>query len=424
MKFILLTLCVFIGLPAILRAQTKVGDLYYRDIKGRLYVSYGTASTPTSERTDYATLTKVTIPATVEIDGTSRRVTGVDADAFAYCKNLKQVELTQGLVYVGERAFKGTGLRSVVIPKGMQGLSAQSFADCADLEFVELGPDILPIAEGCFANCPKLQTLRSRTTRVLRVVQSQIFSSTPTTVYVPTGLAADYRTPSFFVGGADGLGGGHSVTNYLATANIVEMDDDAPTLAVQLPPQGGVTEGKTVYQSFYFPFNVSLAAGLKAYIVTGHSADHVITTELPSTEVIPAFTPVLLAGTAGSQYTLRVTSSLDGGDNPTNELMANPLPANINSTDNVWSLAYRNNETSPAFYRWAGSLPAGNVYLHLSDVSSSRLPLNGDGPSTGLSTLPSSHLTSSAVYDLQGRVVSSTRPGLKIDRNGRKWIVK
>lgn len=56
--------------------------------------------------------------------------------AFAGCKKLKQVSLSEGLVRIERRAFEKTGIKSITIPKSVKYVGDYAFYDCSSLKKV------------------------------------------------------------------------------------------------------------------------------------------------------------------------------------------------------------------------------------------------------------------------------------------------
>lgn len=124
----------------------------------------------------------VTIPDTVSFAGTLYPVTciGVDAffhcdsiteayvpptvvrldtGAFCYCSAMQSVELTEGLIYIGDYAFQSTALHSVSVPGTVQRIGLSAFAAIDSLSSVTLNEGLQVIDMGAFMHNPNLTTL-------------------------------------------------------------------------------------------------------------------------------------------------------------------------------------------------------------------------------------------------------------------------
>ena len=64
----------------------------------------------------------------------------IEAYAFNYCKNLKEIEINENLVYIEDRAFEGSGIEKIDFSKTKNGIVFMEsvFNDCANLKEVML----------------------------------------------------------------------------------------------------------------------------------------------------------------------------------------------------------------------------------------------------------------------------------------------
>jgi hypothetical protein len=100
---------------------------------------------------------KVTIPATVEIDGVTYEVTSVAADAFSGNKKLTTVTIPSTVTTIGKNAFKGCkNLKKIVIPKNVKSIGAKAFANCSKLKSITIKSTVLTkIGSRAFTNIAK-----------------------------------------------------------------------------------------------------------------------------------------------------------------------------------------------------------------------------------------------------------------------------
>ena len=92
----------------------------------------------------------------------SEGITGIGAEAFLNCKNLKNVVIPQSVNDVnniGLNAFRGSALENVEIKGALVELPGGMFRDCTSLTNVILPKETQVIGERTFQNCPKLTTL-------------------------------------------------------------------------------------------------------------------------------------------------------------------------------------------------------------------------------------------------------------------------
>lgn len=71
----------------------------------------------------------------VRLPSTLKRI---EYSAFEDCKDLRGVELPDGLEYLGKRCFCGSGLESVVLPPSVRAVGPHAFAECTQLRSASL----------------------------------------------------------------------------------------------------------------------------------------------------------------------------------------------------------------------------------------------------------------------------------------------
>lgn len=99
----------------------------------------------------------VTVPATVEHDGTVYAVRGIDDRAFQACTSLTSVILPEGLTTVGGYAFNQcSALDSVALPSTLNEIGRYAFNQCTSLRRVALPRGITEIPQGLFYMCISL----------------------------------------------------------------------------------------------------------------------------------------------------------------------------------------------------------------------------------------------------------------------------
>lgn len=85
-------------------------------------------------------------------------MTSIGELAFRDCRELKEINLHDGITHIGERAFIYTGLTEVTIPKGLTELSKQVF-DSTPLKSIVIPDNIKVIRERAFCLCSDLETV-------------------------------------------------------------------------------------------------------------------------------------------------------------------------------------------------------------------------------------------------------------------------
>ena len=93
------------------------------------------------------TPTEVILPDTVKRIGSK---------AFCSLATLKRVTLPEGLVSIGDEAFRGCGLLSLTLPDGVTALGESALRDCPSLRRVYLSASLKTIGDFALRGCPTL----------------------------------------------------------------------------------------------------------------------------------------------------------------------------------------------------------------------------------------------------------------------------
>ena len=84
----------------------------------------------------------------------------IDGMAFEDCENLTSVSLPEGLQTIGEGAFSGcSSLTSVSLPEGLQTIGSSAFYGCSSLSSVSLPEGLKTIGSHAFYNCSSLTSV-------------------------------------------------------------------------------------------------------------------------------------------------------------------------------------------------------------------------------------------------------------------------
>ena len=81
----------------------------------------------------------------------------IEDSAFKNCSNLRSVSLPMILKTIGSDAFKGTGLKTINIPKSVFWMGDGIVSDCQLLDSVNLSDNIVKIPDRMFENCMNLK---------------------------------------------------------------------------------------------------------------------------------------------------------------------------------------------------------------------------------------------------------------------------
>lgn len=159
------------------------------------------------------------IPGTFRKDGTAYSVSSIGRQAFYYNRNLKEAILPDGVTHIGEMAFTGchnlqtvvlpgtvvtiapfafteTGVRTMVVPDGVQALDFATFLNSGSLHTLVLGKGVRIVGECALGQLnglkelyvlsPEIPEIPDDTTPFYEAVCSGA------TVYVPSELLSEY----------------------------------------------------------------------------------------------------------------------------------------------------------------------------------------------------------------------------------------
>lgn len=90
-------------------------------------------------KTNNKKATKVTVPATVTINGIKYKVTAISDNAFNGCKKLKSVSVGKYVTSIGNKAFfRCTSLKKIIIPASVTKIGKKAFYGCKKLKFITI----------------------------------------------------------------------------------------------------------------------------------------------------------------------------------------------------------------------------------------------------------------------------------------------
>ena len=209
------------------------------------------------------------------------------------------------------------------------------------------------------------------------------------------------------IGGTNVLEGGYVSTykgSRFAAWNLVEVS------SVKL------TVGETGYATAYFPFAVTIPAGVTAYTVAAAADGKATLKKLSGT--IPAHTGVVLSGTANTPCTFEFADDVAAVDG--NMLEGMTIATEVPAETKAYILA--NGSEGVGFYRLSESdrtIAANKAYLIVDDAAAF-FSLKLDGGLTGIEGVEVSAGADAPVYDLQGRRLPQVpEKGIYI-QNGKK----
>ena len=100
---------------------------------------------------------KLTIPASVKIDGKSVPVTTIAANAFKGCTKLTTLTIGKNVTSIGANAFSGCkAFTKVSIGAGVKTIGKNAFLNCVKLKTVSGGKGLTTIGASAFSGCKAL----------------------------------------------------------------------------------------------------------------------------------------------------------------------------------------------------------------------------------------------------------------------------
>lgn len=207
----------------------------------KLKYSYNTNGTTASVVLDnnYREFKEVTIPASIDIEGKTYRVTEIGSSAFTWCNNLTSLILPEGLEKIGNNAFCGLGISGVTLPNTLKTLGDYVFSYCSQIKTIIIPEGVETIGNYTFAymdgltklelpnslkkvggfvikNCDELTTVVSHILEPFPISditfgfqkynsdsQQWDLVSSPATLFVPVGTKAKYEALSGWTRFAD-----------------------------------------------------------------------------------------------------------------------------------------------------------------------------------------------------------------------------
>ena len=170
------------------------------------------------------------------------------------------------------------------------------------------------------------------------------------------------------------------------------------------------------FTSYVAPDNMAVPEGLSAYVITSIDGSSATISQI---DYLPQSMPVLLKR-ADKEVNLFKTVTGNGTAFFVNKLMINETDREVSAGELY--LLYRDEFVLCS----SGTLPAGSVYLPITDVTAKTRSLTiGDGENTTSIDDVKWQITDDEWYDLQGRRLGSkpTKKGIYIS-NGQKVVIK
>lgn len=99
---------------------------------------------------DAKNLEKIVLPSQIKTIG---------AGTFSNYKNLKEINLNNGLIEIGQRAFANSNIETIIVPPSVVRISSSAFSECENLEKVTFLGELKKVSDGMFDGCKNLKVI-------------------------------------------------------------------------------------------------------------------------------------------------------------------------------------------------------------------------------------------------------------------------
>ncbi|MCI9261580.1 leucine-rich repeat domain-containing protein [uncultured Adlercreutzia sp.] len=139
--------------------QKTIGSLKYKVLTVASNGT-GTVSVVGHAKTKAKATGKVTIPATVKINGKSFKVTAVASKAFYNYKKITKITVGKYVTSIGSNAFRGcTKASTLSLGASVKTIGSNAFRGCTALKKVTLGSKVTTVGTSAFRGCTKLTSV-------------------------------------------------------------------------------------------------------------------------------------------------------------------------------------------------------------------------------------------------------------------------
>lgn len=136
--FALSLLLSIMSVTSLFGETVKIGDLYYELDDSEL-----TGVVVADESGEPYSLKRVIIPDSIQYEGQTYQVTRIEESAFDGCANLEYVDISNGIIGVGNAAFKDCpNLTTVLIPTSVKTIGYAAFFRCNNLHAINYKGDL------------------------------------------------------------------------------------------------------------------------------------------------------------------------------------------------------------------------------------------------------------------------------------------
>ena len=116
------------------------------------------------------------------------QLTEIGNEVFAYCNNLKNIEIPEPVTKIGGSAFKGAGLTSIEIPASVTDIGNFAF-EGTKLTSIKIPASVTGIGIRAFGECKNLKTVTFADDSQLKNIWTRAFAETPiTSIEIPASV--------------------------------------------------------------------------------------------------------------------------------------------------------------------------------------------------------------------------------------------
>ena len=316
-----------------------------------------------------------------------------------------------------------TGLKYVFNYGSMDQIDGWTFNGCTSWQYCVVPATVLKIGESAFEGCSALKDLTILGSVELDQYALKGCSALKSIYYCGNTLSLKPTEDTWKI--FESTNNPIFYTKYSALSAIKYAlngkADWIKDLATDVIPYTPAKEYTTFCRDFDVDF--SAATGLKAGVALSSTLDEgKLTFTMKSS--VPAGTGVLLKGTAGATYTLKIAESAPAavGGNLMKGVIYNTT---IGQTDGGNTNFVLSDGTFKKVNPIGNTIPAGKAYLQLpTSTSSARdISFSFDDEPTGINKVQGVEQKDDSYYNLQGQRVSQPMKGLYIIK-GKKVVVK
>lgn len=139
----------------------------------------------------------IKIPATIQLNGNTYKVTSIQAGAFENNKKLTKITIGSNVTNIGSKAFNGCSkLTTVTMGKSVTKIGAKAFYKCTKLKKVTIPSKVTTIGKQAFYGCKNLKNITIKTTKLTsKKVGSKAFNGiySKATIKVPKSKLKSYK---------------------------------------------------------------------------------------------------------------------------------------------------------------------------------------------------------------------------------------